>query len=109
MRRARESGRRFDRTMPRAKQCTACNERKPLSAFWRRAACADGRDRWCGECRAEYFRRWCAANRAAYNTRQRTYYRRNRRRLREYNREYQRRRRELMRTGRWRGRSASVS
>jgi len=93
--------------MPRVKRCTLCKRAKPLSAFWRRAACPDGRDRWCGECRAGYFRDWCAANRAAYNTRQRTYYRRNRERLREYNREYQRRRRELMRAGRWRGRETS--
>jgi hypothetical protein len=93
--------------MPRVKRCTLCNRTKPLSAFWRRTACADGRDRWCGECRAGYFRRWCAANRDAYNTRQRTYYRRNRERLREYNREYQRRRRELMRVGRGRGRAST--
>ena len=93
--------RRAARTARRTKRCTACKRLKPLSAFWRRAACSDGRDRWCGDCRGGYFRNWCAAHRAAYNTRQRAYYRRNRARLRAYNREYQRRRRRLMRTGRW--------
>jgi hypothetical protein len=87
--------------MPRGKRCKMCNRMKPLSAFWRRAACRDGRDRWCGDCKARYFRKWCADNRDAYNTRQRAYYRKNIERLREYNREYQRRRRELMRTGDW--------
>ena len=89
------------RPSPRVKRCTACKRVKPLSAFWRRAACPDGRDRWCGDCRGGYFRNWCAAHRNAYNTRQRAYYRRNRARLRAYNREYQRRRRQLMRAGRW--------
>jgi len=88
----------------RMKRCTACKRLKPVSAFWRRAACADGLDRWCGECRGGYFRNWCAAHRNAYNTRQRAYYRQNRARLRAYNREYQRRRRRLMRTGRWKRR-----
>ena len=91
----------------RMKRCTACKRLKPLSAFWRRAACADGLDRWCGECRGGYFRSWCAAHRNAYNSRQRAYYRRNRARLRAYNREYQRRRRRLMRTGRWKRRRAA--
>jgi len=90
--------------MPRVKRCTACKRTRPITAFWRRAACPDGRDRWCRDCRGGYFRQWCAANREAYNSRQRTYYRKNLERLREYNREYQRRRRELMRAGTWRGR-----
>lgn len=94
--------------MPRAKRCKVCNRMKPLTAFWRRAACPDGRDRWCSECKAGYFREWCAANRAAYNDRQRAYYRKNRKRLREYNREYQRHRRELMRAGEWRQRRRSA-
>ena len=87
--------------MPRLKRCKTCHRRKPLSAFWRRAACRDGRDRSCSVCKATYFRKWCAANRGAYNSRQRAYYRQNLERLREYNREYQRRRRELMRAGEW--------
>ena len=91
----------------RMKRCTACKRMKPLSAFWRRAACTDGLDRWCGECRGGYFRSWCAAHRNAYNTRQRAYYRQNRARLRAYNREYQRRRRQLMRNGRWKRRRAA--
>ena len=94
--------------MPRAKRCQACKRRKPLTAFWRRAACPDGRDRWCSECKAGYFREWCAAHRTTYNARQRAYYRRNRARIREYNREYQRRRRELMRLGEWRRRRRSA-
>jgi hypothetical protein len=93
--------------MPRLKRCQSCNRRKPVSAFWRRAACRDGRDRWCADCKARYFRKWCAAHRVAYNTRQRAYYRKNLERLREYNREYQRRRRELMRTGEWVGRRST--
>ncbi len=87
--------------MARIKRCTACKRNRPLTAFWRRAACRDGRDRWCRDCRSAYFRRWCAAHRDSYNRRQRKYYRQNRERLREYNREYQRRRRELIRTGAW--------
>jgi hypothetical protein len=87
--------------MPRSKRCTACKRIRPLSAFWRRSACRDGRDRWCRDCRASYFRRWCAANRDAYNSRQRNYYRQNRDRLRAYNREYQRKRRLMIRTGQW--------
>ena len=87
--------------MPRLKRCTSCKRNRPVSSFWKRAACRDGRDRWCRDCRAAYFRQWCADHRAAYNRRQRTYYRENRARLRAYNREYQRRRRELMRRGVW--------
>jgi len=94
--------------MPRSKRCTACKRTKPVSSFWRRAACRDGRDRWCRTCRAGYFRRWCAENRDQYNSRQRQYYRMNLDRLREYNREYQRRRRELMRLGRWTARRRSA-
>ena len=90
--------------MPRLKRCRSCNRVKPLVAFWKRAACPDGRDRWCSSCKARYFRKWCAANRDSYNTRQRAYYRKNLDRLRAYNREYQRRRRELMRNGEWEGR-----
>ncbi len=99
--------RRAARTARRTKRCTACKRLKPLGAFWRRAACPDGRDRWCGTCRGGYFRSWCAAHRDVYNTRQRAYYRRNRERLRAYNREYQRRRRQLMRNGRWKRRRAA--
>jgi hypothetical protein len=87
--------------MPRLKRCTACKRMKPTTSFWRRAACRDGRDRWCRTCRSRYFRQWCADNREAYNSRQRIYYRRNRERLRAYNREYQRRRRQLIRAGMW--------
>jgi len=93
--------------MPRSKRCSACKRTKPLDAFWRRSASPDGRDRWCSDCRGTYFREWCAANRDAYNSRQRTYYRRNRERLRAYNREYQRRRRQLIRDGVWQVRRAS--
>jgi superfamily II helicase len=83
------------------KVCRVCKRRKRLTAFWRRAASADGRDLLCGDCKAAYFRRWCAANRDHYNRRQQAYYRANLERLREYNREYQRRRRALMKVGRW--------
>ena len=87
--------------MPRLKRCTSCHRMKPATAFWRRAACADGRDRSCSDCKVRYFRKWCADNRGSYNSRQRAYYRKHIARLRAYNREYQRRRRELMRTGEW--------
>jgi superfamily II helicase len=91
---------------PRAtKVCRVCKRRKRLTAFWRRTACADGRDLLCGDCKAAYFRRWCAANRDHYNRESRAYYRANLERLREYNREYQRRRRALMRTGKWKARA----
>jgi len=93
--------------MPRSKRCSACKRTKPLAAFWRRRASPDGRDRWCSNCRGAYFREWCAANRDAYNSRQRTYYKRNRERLRAYNREYQRRRRQLIRDGVWQVQRAS--
>jgi hypothetical protein len=87
------------------KVCWVCKRRKRLVAFWRRAACADGRDRLCAECKATYFRTWCAGHRASYNSRHRAYYWRNRERLQEYNREYQRRRRALMRAGTWKTRA----
>ncbi len=90
--------------MPRLKRCSSCHRMKPLAAFWRRAVCRDGRDRWCSDCKVRYFRKWCADNRDVYNARQRAYYRKNLKRLRAYNREYQRRRRELMRTDEWTGR-----
>ena len=89
------------RSMVATKVCHACKRCKPLTAFYCRRASPDGRDFWCRECRANYFRRWRAANLNAYKQLQRAYCRRNRARVRAYNREYSRRRRALMRAGKW--------
>jgi hypothetical protein len=84
--------------MARTKRCSACERRRPLSAFGR-----DGQDVWCRLCRRAYQRRWMAEHRDAYNARHRAYYRANREALREYYRKYQRRRRALMQAGLWKG------
>jgi hypothetical protein len=83
------------------KVCHRCHLRKPLTAFWRRAVCADRRDPWCSDCRGGCFRQWCADHRDRHKSQQRAYYFENRKRLRAYQREYQRRRRALMKAGKW--------
>lgn len=40
----------------RRKKCYVCGEEKPLSEFYRRAASADGRQRFCRECEKKIVR-----------------------------------------------------
>ena len=70
------------------KTCTKCGETKPLDAFNRNRATADGRQAWCRECMAEDKRRYHEANRDKELERQHRYYEENRDKLLESNRRY---------------------
>ena len=67
------------------KQCSVCNEHKPIERFYRAGKKADGSDRrrtYCGDCKRSYDRVYRDANRDAYNAEKRAWAGKNRDRRR---------------------------